>query len=470
LIGREAELEALEEAIERIPEGVLWVPGRAGMGKSVLMARLAVDRLALAAENEKVLAYRFKVGNGRCSRAHFLCFACERLREWVLERQTSESGKKSKPPQDSVTDLRRLLERLQGKKVTFILDGLDEIAETDARFVHDFPLALKAPDVLWICSGRMEHGLPEAFASAVQVFPDGLPEMSDVDMGTLLLRGLGQKARQLARVGRDVGDRVVNDFIQRVVGHAKGLPLYVGYVIGDAGRGVYRAFDRADADKLPTGIEEYHEKQLQRCQVGILHQVLTPVVGTLAVSEEPLSVGAVHGLLAMRNVVDDSEGGLATVREAIGAVTAMLRRTVNVDGEDAYELWHHSLRTHLLASEGMRQVVSTARRRRGEMATWGSDRRRTLLVPAGNRAPGECEAAVRWPNPFVFRRPHPPAVGAGRHPHLRAHGPHFPGSRRATAAGWPASFLVGRWDHSTLERTRSARESDQKSHPMATRV
>jgi hypothetical protein len=92
--------------------------------------------------------------------------------------------------------------------------------------------------------------------------------------------------KRLVRGDRDEGDRVVNTFVQRVQKCADGLPIYVRYVVNDALAGWLSPDAGAP---LPPSLAAFHERILQRCEVGDLAQVVSPLVGTLAVAREPLT-------------------------------------------------------------------------------------------------------------------------------------------------------------------------------------
>ena len=334
LVGRTTEVETLATALATAPDGVLWVSGPAGIGKSFVVARVVADLLeaqphpprggaaaprppSLATDAEVpggveaaatpplILPYRFRVGDDRCSRDAFLRFAVERL-----EATSDEGTPKANEPdeRERITRFDRVEARLrtvaQHRRVIVVLDGLDEVAERDATFAAQVPLALVVLGVTWLCAGRPERGLPEAFqhAGAREPFPGGLPPMRAGDVRTMLLEKTGPLRTRLLKGDRDVGEAVVNPFITRVAENAQGLPIYVTYVVGDVLEGKI-APDVVGAAALPPSLAAYHERLLERCEVGNLRQVLPPLVGTLAVAREPLTAAALADLLARRTVV-----------------------------------------------------------------------------------------------------------------------------------------------------------------------
>jgi WD40 repeat protein len=382
-LGRTEELEKLRSAVAGALQGAFWLSGPAGIGKSWLVARLEAELLDAPPANTLVLPYRFKAGDSRCQRSIFLNFAIERLKAWdPLHQAEEDEERESEPEQDGkiqkkqqekhkkpLDELRELLGRLRGNRVIFVLDGFDEVAERDARFASEVPLALLIPNVVWLCAGRPERGLPEAFAAAgaTSLFPDGLPGMRTEDIRTMLLENIGTLRKKLVANDREKGDSVVNPFVERVAEYAKGLPLYVAYVIGDVCSNRFRALDAGE--RLPPSLSKYHEELLKRCSVGVLHQVVTPAVATIAVAREPLTVGALAAILVRRNLIDPSmDNPVALTQRALSAIETMLRRSTAPDGEDGFALYHNSLRQHMAQSPDMASPLGTARKALAEYA------------------------------------------------------------------------------------------------------
>src|SRR5712691_615551 len=128
-----------------------------------MLARLVTDLLDTPPPQTLVLPYRFKIGDDRCTRDSFLRFAIERLEAWPeLPPATGDAAESDRQPRPLET-LLALLRRLDGRRVLFILDGLDEVAERDTRFAVEVPMVLQEPGVVWLCAGRPECGLPDVF-------------------------------------------------------------------------------------------------------------------------------------------------------------------------------------------------------------------------------------------------------------------------------------------------------------------
>ncbi|MFZ4791664.1 MAG: NACHT domain-containing protein [Candidatus Competibacteraceae bacterium] len=365
LVGRDVELATLRGTLAATHEGLIWVAGTAGIGKSSLLARVAQDSLDTPPPNTQVLPYWFDAGDERCQRETFLRFAIERLQNGLRIAPPDAGQDPPKPLQQ----LRELLQQLNGRRVVFILDGLDEITGRDPHFARDVPLHLRLPGVVWLCAGRPEKELPQLFRPeiAIQPFPDGLPPMREGDIRAMLLDNLtGELCKRLISQDRERGDQIINPFIDKVAKAAQGLPLYVRYVINDIWKGHYRVLDAGE--RLPPSLSAYHEEHLRRCAVGSLHQVLTPIVALLAVVYEPLSLDILAALLRQRTLIPAGEEGIHLTQAGLAALESMLHRQREEDGQISYTLHHHSLRQHIEESPHTRQAVATAREFLGDAA------------------------------------------------------------------------------------------------------
>ena len=225
LVGRTVELSTLRGVLEATAEGVIWVAGTAGIGKSSLLARIAQDSLEAPPPRTQVLPYWFDAGDERCQRETFLRFAIERLQAG-LRIAPPDAGQ---DPPKPLVHLRTLLQQCHDQRIVFILDGLDEITSRDTHFARDVPLSLRLPGVVWLCAGRPEQGLSQLFSPEIAHHPflEGLPPMREGDIRAMLLDKLnGELRKRLVGQDRERGQQVINPFIEKVATDAHGLPLY----------------------------------------------------------------------------------------------------------------------------------------------------------------------------------------------------------------------------------------------------
>ena len=360
MVGRFEEQEHIENSFKDIEQGIVWITGPAGIGKSFLVARLAQDLIDNNKdENKIILPYRFKSGDdARCSRDAFATFSIERLvavGALIDNAKIEEKGK-------AEDRLKACLDYLnKDKKVVFVLDGLDELLSRDATFAEDIPLGLDSMRITWVCSGRPEPELVKVFSNprVINPYPNGLPAMQIQDIRSMLLERIGLFRNKLLAGDKEKGDEVVNPFIDLVAKRAEGLPLFVNYVTQDVQQGNYPLDGTAN---LPKGLTAYHEKLIEGLGVGALKELLTPLVATLAMANEPLAEQEIITFLRLRDRIPDGEAGDKLVTKGLAAIASMLRRAPDPEGEDGYMLHHLSLREHILTTETMSYPVEQARK------------------------------------------------------------------------------------------------------------
>jgi tetratricopeptide (TPR) repeat protein len=369
MVGRQPEVEHAMGMVRERVQGVLWISGQAGMGKSFLMAKLTVELMDEFAESGPlVLSYRMRAGDqDRCSRAALAQFVVERLEAANLLRDTV----KDNPKENAEKRLEKCLGGLkEGKFVILVLDGLDEMGRRDAKFAEEIPLALRFPCVLWLCAGRPEPAIEEPMRrlGAEVVYQDGLPPMREEDVRGMILEKIGPLRMKLLKNEEEREDEVINPFVRLVMERAAGLPLYVKYVIGDVLGGKYRVLD--GQEELPESLHAYHEELLRRLGVGDLQAVVTPLAATLATAYEPLSLDELFAVLLHRKLVAE-DGGQELVERGLAAITSMITTAPDPKGEIGYRLFHQSLRDHILESLQMTHSVSTAREAFADLSDLG---------------------------------------------------------------------------------------------------
>lgn len=360
LLGRDREAAHLTTLIREEPSGVLWLSGRAGSGKSMLVARVACDLWDEARQDEIVLAYRFRAGDDRCTRRDFLQALLEQLAARVPIDVLVEALKTSDATRRTAA-LRVALRALEGTRLVVLLDGLDEIESSDPGFAAEL-LSLAAHGGRWLCAGRPESDLVAAFAQGPTcrwAYADGLPPLSEDGVRAMLLDKIGPLRKRLLQGDTDAAGAVQNAFIAKVSAAASGLPIYVTYVIGDILGGRMRALDAGEA--LPSTLDAYHAELLRRNSVGVIASVTTPLMALLAIAREPLSEPTLLHLLQKGRVLPDDPEAPDVLRRALGALASMVRSATTPDGERGFSLFHNSLRQHALASAEMRMPVVLAR-------------------------------------------------------------------------------------------------------------
>ncbi|MEZ8220400.1 NACHT domain-containing protein, partial [Candidatus Fervidibacteria bacterium JGI MDM2 JNZ-1-D12] len=353
-VGREEHIEKVKEAIKAAESGVLWISGKPGVGKSALMAKLARDYQGQ--QHYITFPYFFRIGEIRCSKGEFLSSALRFL--------GSVLGRKIEPERELPERERQFVEVVKevattkGKKVLFLIDGLDEIWRKGEDFIR-LPFMAQGERIVWVCAGRPEAGLEKEMEirGAIKVFgEEGLPPLKENAVRAMLIEHLGRLKYELLERDDEEGR---NRFIEVVTKKSQGLPLYVRMVIEDLKAGKWTINDE---DKLPEGLNAYFDDILERLRVSDVGSVLTPMFCLLAWAKEPLSDENIKYLLKTHHLSGSREWD-DLVRKAFEQGHMMLQRQENRDGELGWAFYHESFREHLLGSDEVKLNLEWAQRR-----------------------------------------------------------------------------------------------------------
>lgn len=404
LIGRREELQravrTLKEGAREGEDQIFWLGGRAGTGKSMLMAAIAAHRKIGGGQQDPelkgadpssllVIPWRFKMGDARNNRKTFLQFAVHRLQTESPLPETVVSPKANLDVERANSaDLSNRLQELlnaysqlkppsehpqaRAPQVLFLLDGLDEIYAKDER-LSTMPFRYNRENVLWLCAGRPEAGLVQKFRNsdeAVELFPPsesnpagGLPPMPAEEIRemfeTRLVGELGYELRDLDEES-DSGTHVRNPLIETVVERADGLPMYVDLVIEDLNRGDLD-IDTA-VEELPETIHDYYDNLVDRYELGSDSDLPTRLLALLAAAEEPLDEDALTTFISQAGNIDVANEERKAVENALDALGPMLRisPTPGDNTEAGYQLHHESFREHLEHSDEVGRFVDKA--------------------------------------------------------------------------------------------------------------
>jgi tetratricopeptide (TPR) repeat protein len=340
-VGREEHIKQVKDAIKGTSKGVLWISGKPGVGKSALMAKLMQDYIGQT-QHYIVIPYFFHYGQAGCSTMDFLATALKRL-QGELNRTIKPEPRLPDRQQQLVEALEEAASKT-GKKVLFLVDGLDEIYRQEREFLN-VPFMTIRERIVWVCAGRSEGDLEETLKSrgAVWVFLDGLPPLDEQAIREMLVEHLGRL--KYALFERDEGER--NRFVETVTRKSEGLPLYVRMVIEDLKAGRFTVWDE---EKLPEGLVNYYERLLERLRVSDVGTVLAPLFCLLAWAKEPITEGTMNFLLQTHHLAGTPRWG-ELFRKALEHGHLMLQQRPTPDGETGWTIYHDSFRRHLLESE-----------------------------------------------------------------------------------------------------------------------
>lgn len=360
LVGRDVEIKHIKawmksrDPYDSAQPRVGWFWGGPGFGKSIIMDKLAADYSA--GTHRGFFYHRFKT-TGRHSKRDALRLLQAALYAWEPLKAITQAP-------DFLADGEALIDDLEGRLKAIstleahhpraprpafwiLLDGFNDIMANHPDMV-DLVRKFAVDGTVWLVAGRPEHGLNEAFEgpSAEHIFEEGLGAMSPEDIRAMLLEGLGNARYALLRRDSDSGDGVQNQFIERVIQNARGLPLYVHLLLDDLRSG---ALTVQDDERLPDGLTAYYDALMDRVGLSSVRRDLPLIVCALAVASEPLDASALALLAAPE--LEDYEDYMGRVQAALRVGQALLRRATTPEGTQGYALYHQSFKEYITGTQ-----------------------------------------------------------------------------------------------------------------------
>lgn len=360
LIGRDQELKTIKNWMKKrdpynddVPN-IGWISGGPGLGKSMIMARVASDYAS--GKHRGFYFHKFGGGgNARSNRRAFLKLLEAALYSWPPLQQITKSPDVTLDGDELLDSVQARIEAIQQLEAPhpkapkpaawIIIDNFDEVIEQDPTFI-EVVQRFALPGTVWLMCGRPEHGLDEEFrnnSKAEHLFPEGLPVMSAPDIRAMLLEGMGNARYALLKRDEDDGSgEVHNAFLERVVEGAKGLPLYVNLLLDDLRAG---ALTVEDDDKLPDGLSDYYDGLMERGGLGTVSRDLPMIVSLLARTEEPLDAKSIAALLTP--TMQDYDIYLRRVKSALRVGQSLMQTSTTPEGTLGYSLYHQSFREYI---------------------------------------------------------------------------------------------------------------------------
>lgn len=376
---RLSEVQQAKEKIKEMDHGVCWIGGAAGIGKSFLLAQLAsAAHISMKSSPKKscCVIWRFRAGDDRrCNKTAFLEHSVRQLIRW-LDQDLEIEIPRDLETKDLEASLAVLLANValvpaptalgNPPRVTFYLDGMDEIERVDPS-VLELPFRLQKSNCLWVCVGRPERTIPSVFSPdrCRHLFEAGLPPMSDADIRAILTEETGALKYDLLGLDREIltnegGSRVTNVFVDAVVARASGLPLYVHYVVQDLIIGELSFADLPT--RLPPGLNAYFDLLLQRLSIGDMAVLTTRLAALVMGSKLPLPEDALRLLLQREGDLGDGEEAATLLRRALSLLRSIIQPMSLPNGRTGWEPYHESFRDYLRQAPTFRNENARAQR------------------------------------------------------------------------------------------------------------
>ncbi|MBI4858855.1 MAG: hypothetical protein HY815_01070 [Candidatus Riflebacteria bacterium] len=365
-VGRNEQLRRVGEWFKENREGVVWITGPVGVGKSALMANIAKKFFTEPQMAVKVVHF-FREGDPRSGRAELLRSAIRTL--------ASASGKRSvRVEEDQARREVQLKDMLRQfvqdeatrpeaarRRVIFVLDGLNEPGA--GPVVADWALGCKLPGVSWILAGRPDPELLRVLRSDLCTWlfagePGGMLHLlDDAAVATQLSNECRRPASPFLQKTPQEADALISALVKAVCGH----PVFMRLVTSDIREGRF-PFDSATQDYVPAGLDDYWRDVLDRLHVSDVGTIMTPVFCALAMAREPLSRPVLLRLLSDHGEFSDASGP-QTLDRVLEAGRSLLKASPTSRGIEGVTLLHPSLKNHILSQANVPFTISRTRAR-----------------------------------------------------------------------------------------------------------
>ena len=389
MIGRQKEIAAIKSWVKSNRENgaqdkrVGWISGAPGMGKSILMSKIAADldggnilRATKPVGKQKesrsaIFFHQFKSGDFRNSPESFLRHLRSALLQWKAstesQRDYSFSEDEMARSNELINEVARLIVRMVGlkaadsspeqtelpsAKLIILIDGIDELIGSE-KSLADMILQLCIPGTLWVISGRPNREFQNRISGPhyEPLFDGDLPRMNYGDIRAMLLEQMGEQKYQLLSLDSEGEGRNLpkNEFIKEVVSRSGGLPIYVHLLVEDLKHGRVSV---SGTNSLPRSLDEYYHTVLGRLGVSDIQLGVVLIVAALAISDEPLDAKALQYVLAYNS--PSNLAGSPSVEEervvqgALSAARSVVRASADLNGSTGYGLFHMSFKQYIL--------------------------------------------------------------------------------------------------------------------------
>ncbi len=387
--GREGDCDAVLGAVKRMHEAqgggprVAWVRGRAGVGKSALMARVCVRLGEEKAWPGAVVPWQFRSHDARCTADAFARHALD----YLVERGAKRGKKEASVDQ-------RLCQALAaaGGDVLFVLDGLDEIAGREQDFAARLGQWMEAGGY-WLCFGRPDRAYDHLFERAVRPFDGDLRGVDAKLIEEWLREELPSDARN-ALMAMPAGQR--DAWMGRLEEASEGLAAYVKLVAEELGEGTLEV-----GDEVPEGLDAYFDRLRENYGLDDVLAVLPDAVVAAVLAPEAPPVAAVEEVLrcAESLVPETAAEHHRLVSESLDRVAALLRWRPSPWG-NVVGPYHERFREYLSTHAAVKNARAKAERgwQRACRQAAKAPRRHPFLAHVAPRvflAAGQLDEAVR---------------------------------------------------------------------------
>ena len=321
-VGKEKEFKVVQDFLQNDEGGYLLIQGKAGMGKTALVAELA----RRGAQRElsphvSCLVFFIRQEGGRNTPEKFLDSLNLQLLQLLAEEEEISI---------SLAEKKRQYEQLWKKvesqvssqnRVLVLIDGLDESAQAGEQPLLEYLPPKLPPYVYWVLSSRP------------------LPDVLSAMPATHFLRQAhshwlaGLKPDEVRKLLRHFGDSVKrsDNFIKHLIKQTNGEPLFLRFLCQDIADCKQQA--EAHLEEMPREVTAYFQKQFkllrERTKGAYDRKLPLDILKILLVAYSGMTAEELAGVLG---------ASLFDIREGLESIERFLL------GKEHYELMHLEFR------------------------------------------------------------------------------------------------------------------------------
>jgi hypothetical protein len=282
-IGRRFVFDAIDAFTgdPEIPSGYFVIEGEPGIGKSALMAHLALTR--------RLVHHFVTVTDGLHRPEHFLLNVCAQLIAcYELDRPTRLPSDAGANGLLLATLLQEVSTRLApGRRAVVLVDALDESAAQDDRLTNPLFLPHQLPaGIFFVVTTRPVLGPPLSAERLERFVLEEDSEGNRADVAAYVRSFLEREPMRARLCALDVGPE---EFVEAMQARSEGNFMYLRHVLTAIEQG--RLLDGGLAD-LPQGLLGYYErhwKQIRAADEDQWVRYRRPVIAFLSRAAEPVS-------------------------------------------------------------------------------------------------------------------------------------------------------------------------------------
>lgn len=320
-MGREKDMECIDNFILKNNRGFLFITGNAGMGKSALIA-MAIKAIK-ENQNINIKYIEYFIKRGSCNPRDFLLYMNSKL----------EAITKTGLPIDErdlrnnfYNRLRQASRKLKDKKIVIFIDGLDEGIKEEVNLLNDMIYDLY-PGILVVYSTRFNEVTNEFYNNLplgykVQHTIEGI---SEGDIRALLYEVTNKYELTL-------------EYVNEVKEKSAGNPLYVRLLCMAIEKGELKANDTI---RLTSDYNDFYKGILDRFEKEKYSEAILKALYIIAASKDYISKKFIELIFNHIKFIDST----VKAGKAIGHLREVIAASPRNYSE--YQLFHESLREYI---------------------------------------------------------------------------------------------------------------------------